>query len=208
MSISTSSASGSTATVAAEVWMRPGPRSRHALDAVHAALELQPAEHAVAGDRGDDLLVAAHLAFGDAVDLDLPALQRRVALVHAEQVAGEQRGLVAAGAGADFEDGRSVLVLVLEGPASGPTRAPSAAASRPAPGSRRRAMAAISASPGHLLQLGALGAQPWPGPGPPRPPGAARRAPWTGDDLGPSVAAPMRASISEAVENLVEAGLG
>ena len=37
----------------------------HALDAVNAAFELQPTKHAVAGDRGDDFLVAADLALGD-----------------------------------------------------------------------------------------------------------------------------------------------
>ncbi len=84
----------------------------HALDPVHAALELQAAEHPVAGDRGDDLLVAAHLAFRDAVDLDLPAPPLGVALVHAEQIAGEQRRLVPAGAGAHLQDDRGVLVLV------------------------------------------------------------------------------------------------
>jgi hypothetical protein len=36
-----------------------------------------------------------------------------VALVHAEQVAGEQRRLVAAGAGADFEDGVALVHRVL-----------------------------------------------------------------------------------------------
>ena len=37
-------------------------------------------------------------------DLDFPALLGRVALVHAEQIAGKQRRLVAAGPGADFEN--------------------------------------------------------------------------------------------------------
>ncbi len=85
---------------------------RHPLHAVHAALELQPPEDAVAADRGDDLLVAAHLAFALALHLDLPAVGRRVALVHAEEIAGEDRRLVAAGAGAHLEDRRGVLVGV------------------------------------------------------------------------------------------------
>ena len=60
MSMSTSSASGSTATVAAEVWMRPLRLGLgHALHAMHAALEFQLREHPVAGDREDDFLVAA-----------------------------------------------------------------------------------------------------------------------------------------------------
>ena len=47
ISMSTSSASGSTATVAAEVWMRPlASVSRHALHAVDARFELEPGEDA------------------------------------------------------------------------------------------------------------------------------------------------------------------
>ena len=64
-------------------------------------------------DLGDDFLEAAFGAFADRQDLGLPALLGGVALVHAEQVAGEQRGLVAAGAGADFEDGVVVVHRVL-----------------------------------------------------------------------------------------------
>ena len=45
--------------------------------------------------------------------LAAPALQVGIALVHAEQVAGEQRRLVAAGAGADLEDGALLVVGVL-----------------------------------------------------------------------------------------------
>ena len=62
---------------------------------------------------GDDFLEAAFRAFADRHDFGLPALLGGVALVHAEQVAGEQRGLVAAGAGADFEDGVVVVHRVL-----------------------------------------------------------------------------------------------
>ena len=50
ISTSTSSASGSTSTPAAEVWMRPCDSvDRHALHAVHAALVLQPRPDALAG---------------------------------------------------------------------------------------------------------------------------------------------------------------
>ena len=76
----------------------------HALHAMHAGFELQPREDAAPVDRGDDFLVAAGGAFAGRHELDLPAVQFGVALVHAEQVAGEQRRLVAARAGADFED--------------------------------------------------------------------------------------------------------
>ena len=53
-------------------------------------------------------------AFARRDHLDLPAVAwRRIALVHAEQVAGEQRGLVAAGAGADFQDHVALVHRVL-----------------------------------------------------------------------------------------------
>ena len=82
---------------------------RHALHAVHAGFEFQMGKDALARHRGDDFLVAADLAVAGRDDLDPPAARGGIALIHAEQVAGEQRRLVAAGAGADFEDG--VLVV-------------------------------------------------------------------------------------------------
>ena len=57
-----------------------------------------------AADLGDHFLVAAHRAFARRNELDLPALLGGEALVHAEEVAGKQRRLVAAGAGADLDD--------------------------------------------------------------------------------------------------------
>ena len=90
--------------------MRPGGFGvGHALHAVHAGFELELGEHAAAAHFGDDFLEAAFAAFADRQDFRLPALLGGVALVHAEQVAGEQRGLVAAGAGADFQDGVVVV---------------------------------------------------------------------------------------------------
>jgi hypothetical protein len=70
-------------------------------------------ERAAALHLGDDFLVAAHGAFGGRDHLDLPALQRGEPLIHPEQVAGEQRGLVAAGAGADFQHHVAVVHGVL-----------------------------------------------------------------------------------------------
>ena len=86
---------------------------RHALHAVHARFELQPGEHAAAGDGGDRLLVAADAGVGELHDLEAPAVLGGVALVHAEQIGGEQRRLVAAGAGADFQDGVLLVGRVL-----------------------------------------------------------------------------------------------
>ena len=67
----------------------------------------------LADDAADDFLVAAVLAGALAQHLDLPALGFGVAGVHAEQVAGEQRRFVAAGAGADFEEDVAVVVRIL-----------------------------------------------------------------------------------------------
>ncbi len=86
---------------------------RHALHAVHAGFEFQMRKDALAGDGGDDFLVAADLALAGRRGLESPAACGGIALVHAKQVAGEKRRLVAAGAGADFEDGVLVVGRVL-----------------------------------------------------------------------------------------------
>ena len=108
---STSSASGSTATVTVEVWMRPcASVGGHALHAVHAALVLETAVDPVPADRDDRLLHAAAGRLRDRERLELPATPLGVARVHAQQVGREERGLVPAGAGADLE--HHVLVVV------------------------------------------------------------------------------------------------
>ena len=60
-------------------------------------------------DAGDDFLVAAGFGRAGGDQLDPPALRLGIALVHAEQIAREQRRLVAAGAGADFEHRRALV---------------------------------------------------------------------------------------------------
>ena len=85
----------------------------HALHPVHAGLEFQLGERAAALHFGNDFLVAAHGAFAGGDHFDLPALQGGKALIHPEQVAGEQRGLVAAGAGADFQHDVAVVHGIL-----------------------------------------------------------------------------------------------
>ena len=113
MSTSTvSSASGATKTPAAEVWMRPCDSvTGHPLHAVHAALELQPRPHPVGRGRragrldGDrDVLVAAEVGLGRGEHLGLPAPALGVPQVHPQQVAGEQRRLLAALARLDLDD--------------------------------------------------------------------------------------------------------
>src|SRR6185437_6507860 len=82
----------------------------HALHAMAARLELEPGVRALAHDAGDDFLVAARLAGAFRHHLHLPAMALGEARVHAEEVAGEERALVAAGAGADLEE--EVLLVV------------------------------------------------------------------------------------------------
>ena len=76
-------------------------------------LELQLREHVLALDQRDDFLHAARRALVHRHHLDLPALALGVARVHAVEVAGEQRGLVAAGAAADLEDRVLAVVRIL-----------------------------------------------------------------------------------------------
>ena len=69
-----------------------------------AAFVFEPAIGALALDLEDDLLEPAQAVLVGVDDLDLPALPLGVARVHAEQVGGEQRGLVAALALAHLDD--------------------------------------------------------------------------------------------------------
>ena len=85
----------------------------YALHAVAAGLELEFGIGALADDLGDDFLVAAHFAQAFRQDFHFPALPFGVARIHAEQVAGEQGRLVAAGAGADFQENVAFVVGVL-----------------------------------------------------------------------------------------------
>src|SRR5690606_1049292 len=86
---------------------------RHALDAVHARLVLEAAEHAAALDRDDHLLDPAAPGVADRERLERPAAQLGVALVHAIEAAGEPGRLPAAGARADLQDRALGVRLVL-----------------------------------------------------------------------------------------------
>ena len=83
---------------------------RHALHAVRAGFELQLAVDVVAFDPGDDFFIAAVFAFVLREDLHPPAATLGVTRIHAEQVAGENRRLVATGAGTDFEEHVAAVV--------------------------------------------------------------------------------------------------
>ncbi len=85
-------------------------RLGHALDAMAAAFVAQLLEDFVAGDAEDDFLVAPLLAGAEGDFLDLPTLVARILHVHAIKVAGEDRRLVAARAGADFHDDAAVVL--------------------------------------------------------------------------------------------------
>ena len=86
---------------------------RHALHAVRAGFELESRIGAAALDARDDFLVAAVFAGAGGQDFQLPALALGVARVHAEQVAGEDRRLVAAGAGAHFQEDIAFVARIL-----------------------------------------------------------------------------------------------
>ena len=76
-----------------------------ALDAVDAALVFEHAVDFLASNIKGDVLVAACGAFVEADHFDVPVFFLAVAGVHAEEVAGKDAGLVAAGAATDFDDG-------------------------------------------------------------------------------------------------------
>ena len=150
ISTSISSASGRTATVAAEVWMRPcvsvcGTRWTRWTPASN----LRRANTPLPPMPSDDLLDAAEVALGEADHLDPPALQLGVALVHAQEVAREQRRLVAARAGTDLDDRVLLVGDVLRQQAAGGCRARGRAGG---PGARaappRRARACRARPPG------------------------------------------------------------
>ena len=80
---------------------------------MHAGFEFQPREHPTPLDLGDDLLEAAERRPRSPKALRHASHALRHNAIHAEEVAGEQRRLVAAGAGADFEDGAFLVGRVL-----------------------------------------------------------------------------------------------
>src|SRR5579863_9007752 len=83
---------------------------RHTLYAVDAAFVFELREYAFTFDDRDHFLQSAHRRFGSREHLDLPALHLGVARIHAEDFSGKERGFVAAGAGADFQN--DVLLVV------------------------------------------------------------------------------------------------
>ena len=74
---------------------------------------LEPAVHALALDERRDFLRAAHARVAQVQDLEAPTLALAVAGVHPEEVGGEQRGFVAAGARPDFKHDVLDVVRIL-----------------------------------------------------------------------------------------------
>ena len=85
---------------------------RYALHAVHAGLIFHAREHTLAGDIGDDFLVAARRAFACRNDVDLPAVTIGETLIHAVEIPGEQGRLVAPRTGAHFQN-RALIVRII-----------------------------------------------------------------------------------------------
>src|SRR5262245_31367160 len=85
----------------------------HPLHPVYTRFEFETGIGARSGDGGDDLLVAAVIAFARRDYLDPPALDAGIALIHAEEVTDENRCLVTAGAGPDFKDDIALIRRVL-----------------------------------------------------------------------------------------------
>ncbi len=77
---------------------------RHALDAMHAALELQPAVRALPAHLEDHLTQAADARLVRRDQLGLPCVALGVAAVHPVQGRGEEGGFFTTGTGADLHD--------------------------------------------------------------------------------------------------------
>ena len=80
---------------------------------MHAAFVFQLAVRAAALDGRDDFLEPADAGVARRHQLEPPALALGVLAVHPEQLGGEERRLVAARAGADFEDDVLFVVRIL-----------------------------------------------------------------------------------------------
>ncbi len=106
---------------------------RHALDPMHTRFEFESRERAASGDLGNDFLVATLGAFAGGQDFGFPAMFRGIALVHPKQIAGEQRGFVAAGTGAYLQNDVLVIHRIL-----GDQRQPDVVLERDAPSFNER----------------------------------------------------------------------
>ncbi len=76
---------------------------------MHTAFEFQAGKNAVTFDMRGDLFDAAQFGFLQFQDIKRPAMRFRVALVHPQQVTGEQGGLVPASSGTDLDHCRTCV---------------------------------------------------------------------------------------------------
>ncbi len=90
--------------MAADVWMRPPPRSRARAARGGRRLELEPGIDALALDPCGEFLDAAQVARLMLQHLEAPAPALGMALVHPRQIAREKARLLAPGAGPDLQD--------------------------------------------------------------------------------------------------------
>ena len=79
-------------------------RGGHALHAVNATFKFQMGKSTLAKDIGDDFLIAAMLSIRCGNNFHFPSLRGGIALIHAEQIAGKDRGFIATSSGAHFKD--------------------------------------------------------------------------------------------------------
>ena len=89
-----------------------GLGGRHALHPVATRFKLHARIDALAGQPNNHLPVAAEVRGVGREHLGLPAVALGIPQVHAQQVAGEQGGLIAAGAGPNLEDDVALVVRV------------------------------------------------------------------------------------------------
>ena len=85
----------------------------NALNAVHAQFKLEFGKRPTPADLRDDFLEPARGAFARRDNLGFPAMLAGVALIHAEEIAGEDGCLVAACPAADFQDDVALIHRVL-----------------------------------------------------------------------------------------------
>ena len=112
--MSTSSASGSTATVAdARVHAALALGDGHPLHPVRPGFVLEPRPRVLALDHERDLAKAAHVRRLARELLDLPAVLLGVVLVHPVEVAGPEVGLLATLGAADLDDDVLAVVEIL-----------------------------------------------------------------------------------------------
>ncbi len=75
-------------------------------------LEFKPLEDVAAGDRGARLLEAAYPGLRQIEQLEAPAMERGVALVHAKELGGKESRFLAPGSRAQLDDGIALIRLV------------------------------------------------------------------------------------------------